>query len=172
MGTMETRVTADTQPSKSVDGQPGKAEAREQAADSSAPAAPMDDEGVNFALAAARIAADNRAEQVTLLDLRGLSGVADFFVIGTGTSDRQMHAVLDNIEEFGRTLGRKPFRVADSRAGHWLLADYVDVVVHLFDAAHRSYYDLDGLWGDAPRIDWQDQPRSVPVGEAKPPIRE
>jgi ribosome-associated protein len=117
-------------------------------------AAAAESEAVAFALAAARIAAENRAENITLLDLRGLSGVADFFVIATGTSERQMHAVLDRIAEHGRAAGRRPFRTADSSLGAWLLADYVDVVVHVFDRAHREYYDLDGLWGDAPRIDW------------------
>lgn len=107
----------------------------------------------DFAVAAARIAADNKTEDVCVLDLRGLSNVADFFVIGTGTSDRQMHAVLDSIAEHARTLDRRPYSVADSAAA-WLLADYVDVVIHLFDDEHRAYYDLDGLWGDAPRIDW------------------
>jgi ribosome-associated protein len=118
-----------------------------------APAA-HDDQAVAFALAAARLAAENRAEDVAVLDLRGLSGVADFFVVATGSSERQMHAVLEHIDEYGRAQGRRPFRVANSRAGAWLLADYVDVVVHLFDEEHRAYYDLDGLWDDAPRLDW------------------
>jgi ribosome-associated protein len=110
----------------------------------------------SFAIAAARIAAENKAEEVRVLDLRELSSVADFFVLGTGTSDRQMHAVLNLIERHARTLDRRPFHVADSTAGTWLLADYVDVVIHLFDLEHRSYYDLDSLWGDAPLVEWED----------------
>ena len=90
-----------------------------------------------------------------MLDLRGLSSLTDFFVIGTGTSDRQMHAVLDHIAEHARTVERRQFNVANTRATTWVLADYVDVVVHLFDADHREFYDLDGLWGDAPRVEWQ-----------------
>lgn len=105
-----------------------------------------------FAIAAARIARDHRTADVAVLDLRGLSSLADFFVIGTGTSDRQMHAVLDRIREYARGIGREPFRVADTREASWILADYVDVVIHLFDLEHRNYYDLDGLWGDAPRL--------------------
>jgi len=111
-------------------------------------------EAARFAIEAARIAADNRTEDVAVLDLRDLCTFADFFVIGTGTSDRQMHAVADLIAEYAESVGRSPFRVADTRDSSWVLADYVDVVVHLFDAEHREYYDLDGLWGDAPRIDW------------------
>ncbi len=108
-----------------------------------------------FALAAARLAAENKTEDVVVLDLRGLSSLADFFVLGTGTSERQMHAVLDALYEYARGLGRRPLSVEDSSRGTWILADYVDVVVHLFDEEHRTYYDLDGLWGDAPRVAWQ-----------------
>ncbi|MEW6251207.1 MAG: ribosome silencing factor [Planctomycetota bacterium] len=120
------------------------------------------DEGRSFAIAAARIASANKATDVRVLDLRGLSNLADFFVIGTGTSNRQMHAVFDQIEEHGRSVGRRPFGVGDTREAAWLLVDYVDVVVHLFDEEHRAYYDLDGLWGDAPQIDWQAEPAAPP----------
>jgi ribosome-associated protein len=118
---------------------------------SSAPAA---DDALDFAVAVARIAAANKTEDVAVLDLRGLSGLTDFFVIGTGTSDRQMHAVLDHIAAHARAADRHPFNIADTRSASWVLADYVDVVIHLFDAEHRDYYDLDGLWGDAPRVTW------------------
>lgn len=108
-----------------------------------------------FALAAARIAHDLRSADVRVLDLRGLSSIADYFVIGTGTSERQMHAVLDQILLYARSIGQRPLNVSDSRSAAWILADYIDVVIHLFDAAHREYYDLDGLWGDAPRVEWR-----------------
>lgn len=108
-----------------------------------------------FAVAAARIACENKATDVRVLDLRGLSNLADFFVLGTGTSSRQMHAVLDHILVFARSVGRKHFNISDSTDVSWLLADYVDVVVHLFDEQRRAYYDLDGLWGDAPEVTWR-----------------
>lgn len=110
-----------------------------------------------FASAAARVLADNRSENIVVIDLHGLSSLADFFVIGTGTSDRQMHAALSHVGDYARTVGRKAFKTADSSSGQWLLADYVDVVIHLFDESHREYYDLDGLWGDAPRIAWEQE---------------
>lgn len=127
-------------------------------------AADTPDEAAAFACGAARVAADNRAEDVVVLDLRGLTSLADFFVIGTGTSERQMHAVLDRLADFAQGLGRKPYRVSDSRSAHWILADYIDVVIHLFDAEHRTYYDLDGLWGDAPRVDWIERTRDAACG--------
>lgn len=125
------------------------------------------DEGLAFAVGAARVAAENKSDDVIVLDLRGLSSLADFFVVGTGTSARQMHAVMDRIEDYGRSIGQRPFKVSDSAKSAWILADYVDVVIHLFDNEHRSYYDLDGLWGDAPRIDWrQPPPAAAPRGDA------
>lgn len=116
--------------------------------------APKADEGLAFAIAAAQLAADNKAEEVAVLDLRGLSTVADYFVLATGTSDRQMRAVIDAVEAYAAEHGRKPFSAADTGGEAWMLVDFVDVVVHVFDQEHRSYYDLDGLWGDAPRVDW------------------
>ena len=115
---------------------------------------PSMDDALTFAAAVARIAAEQKAEDVAVLDLRGLSSIADFFVIGTGTSERQMHATLDHIHDFAGAVQRRPFKIADTREASWVLADYVDVIIHLFDAKHRDYYDLDGFWGDAPRIDW------------------
>lgn len=111
--------------------------------------------GLEFAKQAARIAEEMHAEEVLILDLRGLSSVADFFVIGTGTSDRQMRAIADEIEQYGRGVGQKRYGVSGYDSPSWLLVDYVDVVIHLFDPSKRRYYDLELLWGDAPRIEWQ-----------------
>lgn len=110
---------------------------------------------MEFAVDVARIAADSKTENVCVLDLRGLSSLTDFFVIGTGTSDRQMHSVLELIKSHAKSVDRRLYNIADSASASWILADYIDVIVHLFDAAHRDFYDLDNLWGDAPRVDWQ-----------------
>jgi ribosome-associated protein len=112
--------------------------------------------GLEFAKEAARIAEEMHAEEMLILDLRGISSVADFFVIGTGTSDRQMRAIADQIEQYGRGIGQKPYGRSGYDSPSWLLLDYVDVVIHLFDPAKRHYYDLELLWGDAPRIDWRE----------------
>ncbi len=113
------------------------------------------DDAMKFAIDVARIVDENRSDNVCVLDLRGLSSLADFFVIGTGTSDRQMHALLDLIKQHAKSVDRRPFNIADSSSASWILADYIDVVIHLFDAEHRDFYDLDNLWGDAARVDWQ-----------------
>ncbi|HSW44282.1 MAG TPA: ribosome silencing factor [Phycisphaerae bacterium] len=110
---------------------------------------------VDFAKMAARIASDNRAEDIVILDLRGLTSIADYFVIATGISDRQLRAIADELEAKGKAVGQKPFQISGYENTAWVLVDFVDVVVHLFDREHRDYYDLELLWGDAPRIDWE-----------------
>ena len=115
---------------------------------------PASVEGRQFAVEAARLASDLKCEEVVVMDLRGLSGVTDFFVIATGTSDRQMRSVAERIEEYGHKVGTRVFGRSGYRLGQWVLIDLVDVVVHLFDRERRAYYDLELLWGDAPKVDW------------------
>ena len=107
-----------------------------------------------FAIAAARIAADHQAEDVIVLDVRGISPVTDYFVIGSGTSDRQMRATFDAVRDHGVQTNDRPIGVAGYDTATWMLLDYVDVVIHLFAPKYREYYDLELLWGDAPRVDW------------------
>jgi ribosome-associated protein len=112
------------------------------------------DQARRFAIDAARLAAETRCQNVVVLDVRGLSQVTDYFVLATGSSAKQMRTVAQEVEELGspRKFG------AMSRSGYegesWVLVDFVDVVVHVFSSAARSYYDLDGLWGDAQQVDW------------------
>lgn len=108
-----------------------------------------------FATELARIASDLKSEDVVLMDLRGLSSVTDFAVIATGTSERQMRSVADRAVEYGRKIGEKPYGLSGQDSATWILLDFVDVVVHLFAGPYRQYYDLELLWGDAPRIDWR-----------------
>jgi ribosome-associated protein len=89
-----------------------------------------------------------------VLDLRGLSDVTDFFIIGHGTSERQVLAIADGIEErLLAELRRKPRHVEGRRTAEWVLLDYVDFVVHVFHEEKRGFYRLERLWGDAPVID-------------------
>ena len=107
-----------------------------------------------FAVAAAKIAQDRRCTDIVVLDLRGLSPATDYFVIATGTSNRQMRTVADEVSEAGREQGMPRFGRAGYDQARWILLDFVDVVMHLFDQEYRDYYDLDLLWGDAERIDY------------------
>jgi ribosome-associated protein len=118
---------------------------------------------LEFAVAAARMLADDKCESIVLLDVRELSQVTDYIVIGNGTSERQMRSVLTHVEELGGQMGYPPFRASDDERATWLLADFVDVVVHIFEPNTRAHYDLEMLWGDAPRIAWErpgDAPRN------------
>jgi ribosome-associated protein len=79
-------------------------------------------------------------------------------VIGSGTSERQMRSVLHHIEDLGKQTGYPAFRISADDRAVWLLADFVDVVVHLFEPDARQHYDLEMLWGDAPRVAWDNKP--------------
>ncbi len=103
---------------------------------------------------AARIAVSRRCTDVVVLDLRGLSPATDYFVIATGTSDRQMRTVADEVSVEARHRGMQRYGEAGYEQARWILIDFVDVVVHLFNPEYRGYYDLETLWGDAERIDY------------------
>lgn len=122
---------------------------------SSTPAKADEPESREFAIRAARMASDDKCTDVLLLDVRGLSQVTNYIVVATGSSARQMASVLDHIEDVGDEFDRRPFRVSKDVSTTWLLLDYVDVVVHLFEPNARAHYDLEMLWGDAPRVDWK-----------------
>lgn len=107
-----------------------------------------------LSIAAARIAAERRCSDITVLDLRGKSPATDFFVIATGTSGRQMRTVADEIREEAKGSGFSLFGRAGYEQAKWILLDFVDVVVHIFDSEFREYYDLELLWGDAKRVDF------------------
>lgn len=107
---------------------------------------------MDFATEAARLLEDRHCTDVQLLDLRGISQVCDFILIGSGTSDRQMRSVADEIAELGRDMGTTRFRTNNDPASTWIVVDFVDVVIHLFEPSRRAYYDLEDLWSDARRV--------------------
>jgi ribosome-associated protein len=105
-----------------------------------------------FALAAAKLAAERHCTDIVVLDLRGISPATDYFMIATGTSDRQMRTVADEISDVAKKQGQQRFGRAGYEQARWILLDFVDVVIHIFDAEYRDYYDLELLWGDAERL--------------------
>jgi ribosome-associated protein len=116
-------------------------------------AARIDEDSRRAALAAARAALEKKAEEVVVLDLRGVSGYTDFLVIGSGTSDRQLEAITEGVEKELTAQGHRVIGSEGQRGGRWVLLDFGDVVVHVFNAEERVHYDLEGLWADAPRIE-------------------
>ncbi len=101
---------------------------------------------------AAEAAQGKKAEQIVGLDLTSLEGVADYFLICSGSSEPQVKAIAEAIEEKLRLAGARPWHVEDG-SRRWVLMDYVDVVVHVFHEKTREYYLLERLWGDAGSVD-------------------
>ena len=109
----------------------------------------------DMALAAARLLDDDKCEEVLVLDLRGRSQVTEFFVIASGTSQRQMRSAGLHVEELGEERGFGLFKHnLGEKDASWFVLDFVDVVVHLFEPETRLFYDIEMLWGDAPRVAW------------------
>lgn len=109
-------------------------------------------DGNELARTIVQIAADKKAEDIIMLDIRGLSIIADYFVICTGTSDRQVRAVAKDIDEQLGKQGVNAIHVEGMTDAHWVLLDYGSVIVHVFDPATRDYYRLEKLWAEAPRV--------------------
>jgi len=103
-------------------------------------------------LTAAKLAAERHCTDIVVLDLRDISPATDYFMIATGTSNRQMRSVADEICETARNLGQQRFGRAGYEQARWILLDFIDVVIHIFDAEYRGYYDLELLWGDAKKL--------------------
>jgi ribosome-associated protein len=110
------------------------------------------EEAKRIALAAAQAALDKKASEIEILDVTGKVDYADFLVLMTGQSDRHVAAIADAVEEQAEKLGFRAISVEGMPRGQWVLIDFVDVVVHVFQEDARSLYDLDGLWMDARRV--------------------
>lgn len=113
------------------------------------------EQGRHFAIAVARLAADSHGTDVVVFDVRGMSQVTDYLVIATGTSDRQIKAVGSHIVELSEEFGLERLGAERDDASKWQVLDFASVMVHLFEPITRAHYDLEMLWGDAPRVNWR-----------------
>ena len=112
-------------------------------------------ESLHRAKLSAQAVADNRGTDIVILDLRKLTYAFDYFVIATGQSNRQLHGMSDAVDDlFEKDLGLVKHGTEGYRAGKWVLCDYGDVVVHLFEETERDYYRIEDLWGGAERIEF------------------
>jgi ribosome-associated protein len=102
---------------------------------------------------AAQAAADKKAFQIVGFEVSKLTSYTDSLLICSGASDRQVAAIADEVQRQLKNTGRKPLHVEGERRSDWVLLDYGDFVIHVFTEERRSFYGLDGLWGDAPRLD-------------------
>jgi ribosome-associated protein len=109
-------------------------------------------EAIDMATVAAAAAASKLADDVVVIDVSGQLVITDCFVIASASNDRQVNAIVDEVEERMRRAGHKPARREGAREGRWTLLDYRDIVVHVQHRDERNFYALDRLWGDCPVI--------------------
>ena len=119
----------------------------------------MTDSGA-LARLAARAASSKQGEATVILDLRELLTITDYFVITSGASDRQVNTLAEEIVRTLKENGVRPVREERDAQARWVLLDFVDFVVHVFRQEERDYYRLENLWGDAPRLDWEEEARA------------
>ncbi|MEX2530102.1 MAG: ribosome silencing factor [Gemmatimonadota bacterium] len=105
---------------------------------------------------AAALALERKAQEVVALDLKGISTATDCFLLATGQSDIQVRAIAEHIIDELKKESIRPARVEGLREGRWILVDYFDFVVHVFHPSVREFYQLETLWGDAPRRSFED----------------
>ncbi|NMM22616.1 MAG: ribosome silencing factor [Phycicoccus sp.] len=108
---------------------------------------------IDLARAAAAAAEDKLASKIVALDVSEQLALTDIFVLASAPNDRQVSAIVDNIEDKLRELGVKPVRREGERNGRWVLIDFSDIVVHVQHEEERTYYQLERLWKDCPAID-------------------
>lgn len=108
--------------------------------------------GRETALALARAAYARKAEDIVFLDLSGRASYCDGFLVCSGTNRRHVRAIAEGIADEMRAQGRRPVGIEGLDASRWVLLDFGDVIVHVFDEPMRGFYDLEGLWADAPRV--------------------
>jgi ribosome-associated protein len=105
------------------------------------------------ALLCASIILERKAADLVLFEVGKMTSVADYFLIASGKSSRQVQAIAEHLERRMKAEGFIPFGSEGKREGHWILLDYSDVIVHLFYQPVREFYDLEGLWVEAPRVE-------------------
>lgn len=112
----------------------------------------------NPANLAAELAADRKADDIVVLDLRGRSSITDYFVVCTGRSDIQVRAICERVREGMKDAGHGALSIEGAEHGHWGLLDFGEVVVHVFQSETRDLYDLERLWSEAPRWTYESAP--------------
>ncbi len=125
---------------------------REAAPPVAPPPVAQPDPAREVAVAIAKAGLDKKAEDVVCFDVRGLSSYADYLVVMTADSDRQAGAIADNVDAKMKEAGNQKVSVEGYETGTWIIVDYGDVVAHVMNRETRGFYDLEGLWADAPRF--------------------
>jgi ribosome-associated protein len=122
------------------------------------------DRSLQLAIAAAQTAEDNRGRDIVVLDMREITPLFDYFVLATGASRRQLHAISEQIDHvLEDELGDQRLNIEGYSESRWILLDYGNVVVHLFDQPTREFYALEQLWSRAQRVPLPDRSQQVDV---------
>lgn len=109
-----------------------------------------------LAVAAAQTADENRGQNIVVLDVRKLTCMFDYFVIATGSSRRQLHAISEEIDhKLEDDLNDERMGIEGYSESRWILLDYGSVVIHLFDEETRNYFAIEEMWAEAPRVEWE-----------------
>ncbi|MBY0521825.1 MAG: ribosome silencing factor [Gemmataceae bacterium] len=111
--------------------------------------------GLERAFLCARVAAENKGRDIVVLDMRKVTVLYDFFVLATGSSRRQIHTIAEEIDAALHAEGDTRLGIEGYEASKWVVQDYGDVVVHVFNEEARAFYALEDLWADAPKLDWE-----------------
>lgn len=120
---------------------------------------------LEHAVIAAKAASSKTMEDTVLLDVGEIMGITDYFVVTSGRNDRQVRAIVDEVSAKVRAAGGGSVRQTEGlESATWVLLDFGDFVVHVFDAEARNYYGLERLWGDAERVDWNSELAGAPAG--------
>jgi ribosome-associated protein len=104
---------------------------------------------------AAGAAAEKQAHDIVVLDVREVFVLTDYFLIASGSNERQVRTIAEEIQRAAKERGLRPVRREGEREGRWILLDFVDFVAHVFLDEDRQFYELERLWADAPRVDWE-----------------
>jgi ribosome-associated protein len=111
-----------------------------------------------LAIGLAAAAADRKGLDLRVMDLREISGFTDFFVLASGTSDRHVRTLADAVADAGRAAGHRPLGIEGEERARWVLVDFGDVIVHLFQGEVREFYALERLWGEAGTVELRMEP--------------
>lgn len=125
---------------------------------------PATEHARRLAVVAAQAAADKKAQDITVLDVSERLVITDCFVIASAPNERQVQAIVDNVEERMLAIGTKPVRREGAREGRWVLLDFVDVVVHVQHNEERTFYGLERLWKDCPRVEFVEEGTAAATG--------
>jgi len=129
--------------------------------------APEQNDSRTLALHCVNACLTKKAQDLTILDVRNLSSFTDYFILCTGTSDRQVQAVCSAVQEYLKERGIRPLGIEGEKHGRWILMDYGDVVIHIFYETVRELYDLERLWSEAPQWKVPDETTHLDaIGEA------